>query len=89
MTTPTNIVERFAPDDLYQHCAYHPCLCVGVSAADDDIWGTSLIDGSHPRHGSLSHCAPRKLKAEEAWKLKQRHINREGADGWWIQQRSE
>lgn len=74
---------QFAPGDLYEDCAHHPCLCVGVSEEDDGIWGISLIDGSYPRSCSLNHCGVQKLTVDEAWELKQRHIRCEGADGWW------
>jgi len=81
--------EQFAPGDLYEDCAYHPCLCVGVDVEDDNIWGVSLIDGSYPRSCSLDHCGVRKLDAEEAWEIKQRHIRRNGQDGWWEPERQE
>lgn len=68
----------FVPGDLYEDCAGHPCLCVGINVADDDIWGISLIDGSSPRSCSLANCGVRKLGVEEAWVIKQRYPGREG-----------
>ena len=70
--TPENS-EHFAPGDLYEDCANHPCLCVGVDTAEDELWGISLIDGSHPRSCSLAQCGIRKLSLEEAWELKRNH----------------
>lgn len=74
--------ESFAPGDLYEDCAYHPCLCVGVVDNDDEegIWGISLIDGSYPRKCSLYHCGVRKLTIDEAWEIKRatQKITREG-----------
>jgi hypothetical protein len=60
------------PGDIYEDCAYHPVVCVGVDYKDDDIWGVSLIDGTHPRSCSLIHCGVVKLTIEEAWRIKQR-----------------
>ncbi|MDO8651171.1 MAG: hypothetical protein Q7R66_03155 [Undibacterium sp.] len=56
--------------DVYEDCAYHPVLCIGISYEEDEIWGVSLIDGSQPRSCSLRHCGVRKLTIEEAWKIK-------------------
>ena len=69
--TPAS-AERFAPGDLYEDVFYHPCLCVVVNEADDEIWGISLIDGSYPRSTSLSLSAPRKMSVDEAWVLKRK-----------------
>jgi hypothetical protein len=82
-TKESTLNMQFDPGDLYEDCAYHPCLCVGVSVADDEIWGISLIDGSYPRSCSLNHCDVRKVGVEEAWEIKQRYIRRNGQDGWW------
>jgi hypothetical protein len=60
----------FAPGDIYKDCSDHPCLCVEVDVAADEIWGISLIDGSHPRSCSLQHCGVRKLTVAEAWEIK-------------------
>jgi hypothetical protein len=68
---------QFVPGDLYEDCAQHPCLCVGVNVANDEIWGISLIDGSCPRSCSLAHCGVRKLGVGEAWEIKQRHFGNE------------
>ena len=65
--------QSFAPGDIYEDCADHPCLCIGIDVDDDNIWGISLIDGSYPRSCSLDHCGVRKLTVEQAWEIKQRH----------------
>lgn len=58
-----------AVGDIYEDCAYHPVLCMGISYEDDNVLGISLIDGSQPRSCSLRHCGVRKLTVEEAWKI--------------------
>ena len=63
-TTP-QIIE---PGDLYEDCAYHPCLCIAVDGAE--ITGISLIDGSWPRACDLEMCGVRKLTVAEAWQWK-------------------
>ena len=63
-------VLRLKPGDLFEDCAYHPVLCLGVNYKTDEIWGVSLIDGSDPRACSLLHCGVRKLTAKEAWRIK-------------------
>ena len=63
---------ELSPGDLYEDSAYHPCLCVEVNYSDDDIWGISLVDGSHPRACSLEHSGVRKINVHEAWLLKQK-----------------
>lgn len=66
------------PGDIYEDCAYHPCLCTEVEDEGDDISvsGISLIDGSYPRPCSLNHCGVIKMTLEEAW-----HRKREFAEG--------
>ena len=59
-----------AAGDIYEDCACHPVICIGVDYETDEIWGVSLIDGSQPRNCSLRHCGIRKLSVEEAWKIK-------------------
>jgi len=66
---------EFKPGDLYEDVFGHPCLCVGVSKADDEIWGISLIDGSHPRACSLQRSDIRRLSVTEAWDIKQAHAS--------------
>ena len=66
------MTQKFAPGDLYEDVFFHPCLCVGVSEQDDEIWGISLVDGSHPRSCSLARSDIRKLKVDEAWELKRK-----------------
>lgn len=63
---------RIQPGDIYEDCAYHPCLCFGIGEEDGDItvWGISLIDGSQPRSCSLNHCGVNKMTLEEAWQRK-------------------
>jgi hypothetical protein len=56
------------PGQIYEDCAYHPCLCLGVE--DGQVWGISLIDGSQPRCCDLRTCGVRILTLEEAWEIK-------------------
>jgi hypothetical protein len=65
--------QIFIPDDLYEDVFFHPCLCIGVSQDDDEIWGVSLIDGSYPRSCSLAHSAIRKLSTDQAWEIKKNY----------------
>ncbi|MCB1682079.1 MAG: hypothetical protein H6858_10065 [Rhodospirillales bacterium] len=69
---PNKLKSRIQPGDIYEDCAYHPCLCFGVDYEEDDIavWGISLIDGSYPRSCSLNHCGVEKMTMEQAWKRK-------------------
>ncbi|BCA57807.1 hypothetical protein HMP06_0576 [Sphingomonas sp. HMP6] len=85
-------VRWFVPGEIYEDCAYHPCLCVSVDQDGDEIWGISLIDGSHPRACSLRHCGVIKLTVDQAWHIKLRYIAKmEGRQGraeemrirWW------
>lgn len=62
---------NLAPGDIYEDCAYHPVLCVGIDYDEDSIEGISLIDGTYPRCCSLLSCGVRKLTLEEACRLKQ------------------
>ena len=57
-----------SPGELYEDCAYHPCLCVGTG--EGMVWGISLIDGSQPRSCDLRMCGVRILTPEEAWEIK-------------------
>jgi hypothetical protein len=77
------MIKLFSPGDIYEDVFYHPCLALGVSYENDEIWGVSLIDGSHPRSMSLAHNDVRKISLDEAWDLKQRYIRNKGQDGWW------
>ena len=52
--TLTDMDDCFAPGDIYEDVIYHPCLCVGVSVEEDELWGISLIDGSYPRNCSIN-----------------------------------
>ncbi len=83
-------VLRLKPGDLFEDCAYHPVLCLGVDYKTDEIWGVSLVDGTYPRACSLLHCGVRKLTAKQAWQIKMKGPrNREVRDRmppdrrWW------
>jgi len=72
------------PGDIYEDCAYHPCLCVRVE--DDNVEGISLIDGSFPRSCSIAHCGVRRLTAEEAWEWRltgPADVELEPQHRWW------
>ena len=73
--TPSSLVRaqrslRLRPGDIYEDCAFHPVLCLGVNYRTDEIWGVSLVDGTFPRSCSLIHCGIRKLTPTQAWLLK-------------------
>ena len=70
------MTDQFRLGDIYEDVFFHPCLCIGVSEKDDEIWGISLIDGSNPRTCSLNFSAIRRLTVEEAWQVKQSHSTR-------------
>jgi hypothetical protein len=57
-----------APGEIYEDCAFHPCLCMG--SGNGEVWGISLIDGSQPRSCDLRVCGVRILTPEEAWDIK-------------------
>ena len=59
---------NISPGEIYEDCAFHPCLCVG--AGDGEVWGISLIDGSQPRSCDLRMFGVRILTPEEAWDIK-------------------
>ena len=61
---------RIKPGEFYEDSSYHPCLCVASSVDNDEIWGISLIDGTHPRSCSLRHSGVCKLTIEEVWEWK-------------------
>ena len=63
---------KLKPGDIYEDCAYHPVLCLGVDYTKDEIWGVSLVDGTYPRSCSLIHCGVRKLTPRQAWEIKLR-----------------
>jgi hypothetical protein len=63
---------RLKVGDIYESCSYHPVLCLGVDYKQDEIWGVSLIDGTHPCSCSLVHCGVRKLTPKQAWEIKMR-----------------
>lgn len=59
---------EFKPGDIYEDCAFHPCLCTRFE--EYNIEGISLIDGSMPRSCDIDHCGVRKLTLEEALRIK-------------------
>ena len=61
---------RLKPGDIYESCSCHPVLCLGVDYKRDEIWGVSLIDGTHPLSCSLLHCGVRRLTPKQAWEAK-------------------
>ncbi len=61
---------RLKPGDIYEDCNFHPVVCLGVNYKADEIWGASMIDGTHPRTCSLSSCGVRKLSIKQAWQIK-------------------
>jgi hypothetical protein len=61
---------QLAVGDIYEDCAFHPVICMGVSYEEDELWGVSLVDGSYPRSCSLVHCGVRKLTPAEAWDIR-------------------
>ena len=63
---------KLKPGDIYEDCAYHPVLCLGVDYTKDEIWGVSLVDGTHPRSCGLVHCGVRRLTPKQAWQIKMR-----------------
>jgi hypothetical protein len=65
MPKEINSPEEIQPGDIYEDSAYHPCLCIGINGYE--IWGVSLIDGSHPRCEDIGFSGIRKLTPEEAW----------------------
>jgi len=56
------------PGQIYEDCAFHPCLCLG--SGDGYVWGISLIDGTQPRSCDLRMCGVRILSLAEAWQIK-------------------
>jgi hypothetical protein len=58
------------PGDISESCSYHPVLCLGVDYKQDEIWGVSLIDGTHPMSCSLLNCGVRKLSPKQTWEIK-------------------
>ncbi len=76
------------PGQIYEDCAYHPCLCLGTD--EGEVWGISLIDGSQPRSCDLRMCGVRILTLEEAWEIKKNgpadpeaRDEYPTADRWW------
>jgi hypothetical protein len=73
MPTPVRSIGDIKPGDLFEDCAFHPCICIATGARDDEdgVEGISLVDGSGPRGCSATHCGLRRLTLEEAvhWKF--------------------
>ena len=69
MPTDVRTPGDLRPGDIYEDCAYHPCVCVAVGVADepDVVIGISLVDGTYPRTCSIDHCGVRLLTPSEAW----------------------
>jgi hypothetical protein len=65
MPQPVRSAADLQPGDIYEDCAYHPCLCVRIE--EDDVEGISLVDGTVPRSCSIAHCGVRRLTPQEAW----------------------
>jgi hypothetical protein len=63
---------KLKPGDIYEDCAFHPVLCLGVDYTKDEVWGVSLVDGTHPSSCSLIHCGIRRLTPRQAWEIKMR-----------------
>lgn len=59
---------RIKVGDIFLDCDNHPVFCTEVDG--DDVAGISLIDGSHPRSCSITHCAVTKLKLKKAVELR-------------------
>ena len=62
MTPP----HEFVAGGLYEDCAYHPCLCIGVNEEELGLTGISLIDGSIPRSCSIENCGPEPITIADA-----------------------
>ena len=83
---PQNVhrASDLEPGQIYEDCAYHPCLCLGVE--DDDVWGISLVDGSYPRSCSIQNCGVRRLTLAEAWQWRRSgppDVELSGKHRWW------
>ena len=68
MPVEVHNASELARGDIYEDCAYHPCLCVSVGEPDDPdgVLGISLVDGSYPHSCSVEHCGVRRLTVDEA-----------------------
>ena len=66
MPTEISSYGEMKPGDYYEDCAFHPCLCVRVNEAADEVLGISLVDGTYPRACSIKHCRVRGLTLQEA-----------------------
>ena len=67
MPKPDKSIHDIKPGDLFEDCAFHPCICIVAGSKDDKdgVEGISLVDGSG-RCCSADHCALRLLTLEEA-----------------------
>jgi hypothetical protein len=70
MPVPLHSYDQIKPGDIYEDCAFHPCLCISVNATEDELLGISLVDGSYPRACSIAHCGVLLLSIEEALERK-------------------
>jgi hypothetical protein len=55
---------------IYEDCSFHPCLCTSV-AADGEVNGISLIDGSAPRACDLENCGVEVLTVADVLAIRQ------------------
>lgn len=62
------VCQRAEGKTHYEDCAYHPCLITLLDLENDDIEGTSLIDGTSPRSCSLLNCGVVFFTEDEAIK---------------------
>lgn len=62
------IKQRAEGKTHYEDCAYHPCLITILDLENDDLEGTSLIDGTSPRSCSLLNCGVEFFTEDEATK---------------------
>ncbi len=88
MPTRITSIKEIKVGDLFEDCAFHPCLCTLAGSEDDEdgVEGISLVDGSGPRCCSANHCGLRLLTVEEAihWKFHgPRDQKLEEKDRWW------
>lgn len=79
--------DEFRVGDIYEDCAFHPCLCVEI---EDDgpgagfcLVGISLIDGTWPRSCSTRGCGPVPIPLDQVMGIKKgfaRYVERRTAE---------
>jgi len=67
--------QRIRVGDIYEDCAYHPCVATEADKRKDSLRGISIIDGSGPRGCSFRHCAPLKITIKQAVKRRKNWEN--------------